>query len=111
MHLGKFVAEIKYRANEEIYNSLISAKDSKSILETLTDANVELVLLERVHRKTDAYRSEGGFNGSCVDGKVVQSIYEEFIIPLTKHVEVQYLLQRLSLDAEIEEDTFNGLES
>jgi chorismate mutase len=101
IHFGKFVAEAKY--NDPIlhhqYVQLINAKDKEGILQLLTDAVVEEKLLKRVRRKTTAYGkdytdSDKENEPLKISSEVIVEIYKDFIIPLTKQVEVEYLLIR-----------------
>ena len=108
IHYGKFVAESKFCSQTEKYTELIEAGDSKGIMELLTNSVVEAKILERVRRKARAYGSdyinEVGTAGDGqaestgqlkVDPELIVSLYKEFIIPITKEVEVLYLLRRL----------------
>jgi len=97
IHYGKFVAETKYRQDLEAYGRIIRDGDRAAILECLTDADVEARIYRRVERKAATY-------GRDVDGDVgvykispaeIAEIYRKWIIPLTKEVEVDYLLLRL----------------
>ncbi|KAJ1672458.1 chorismate mutase aro7, partial [Spiromyces aspiralis] len=119
IHYGKFVAESKFQ--DQKYNSkyieLIKAGDRNGILETLTNKQVEQKLLDRLRLKVTVYGQDlskkdvdlhGGVcsNDSAtkpkavpdnlrVDTSLVVDLYEKYIIPLTKEVEVEYLLCRL----------------
>lgn len=87
------------------YIRLIQAKDRDGIMELLTNRTVEAALLRRLRRKAMIYGhdiTEGGdivLDQETQDKKispdVVVDLYERFVIPLTKEVEVDYLLQRL----------------
>lgn len=87
------------------YIRLIKAKDREGIMELLTNRTVEAALLRRLRRKAMIYGHDITENGDIVldqetqDKKispdVVVDLYERFVIPLTKEVEVHYLLQRL----------------
>lgn len=88
-------------------------------MELLTNRTVEAALLRRLRRKALIYGSditetgevvtkeEGVVEGSPsrkIQADVVVDLYERFVIPLTKEVEVDYLLQRLD-GWQIPEDT------
>ena len=99
IHFGKFVAESKFQSDPEKYTELIQAGDRAGIGESITNMAVEKKVLERLRLKaltygTDpSYMTEGGQSKINVDQVV--SMYRDFVIPLTKEVEVEYLMQRL----------------
>lgn len=100
IHYGIFVAESKFRADESKYRQLIEAGDCTAIGESITNKAVERKVLERLRLKAETYGKDPSVsNGS--DGHVkinvdaVVSMYEDFVIPLTKEVEVEYLMRRL----------------
>ncbi|KAG0030605.1 chorismate mutase aro7 [Podila clonocystis] len=107
IHYGKFIAEAKFMdpTQQATYIRLIQAKDREGIMELLTNRTVEAALLRRLRRKAMIYGHDITENGDIVldqepqDKKispdVVVDLYERFVIPLTKEVEVDYLLQRL----------------
>lgn len=105
IHFGKFVAESKFRSERELFTKLITEKDIKGIEAAITKPEVELQILERIRHKADTYGadpqtilrwSEKG--SGKVDPEVIVSIYRDLIIPLTKDVEVDYLLRRLETE-------------
>ncbi|QLQ78881.1 hypothetical protein HG537_0B02290 [Torulaspora globosa] len=101
IHFGKFVAEAKYQNDKELYAKLIRAKDVNGITENITNAAVEEKILERLTLKADVY----GVDPTNKEGErritpeYLVKIYKEIVIPLTKEVEVEYLLRRLGDDA------------
>ncbi|GAB0495804.1 hypothetical protein MMPV_007110 [Pyropia vietnamensis] len=103
VHYGKFVAEAKFQEDPAAYTALVRAGDREGIWEALTNSAVEEVLLRRVRRKAMAYGGdvrdvpiEGAGEGKYkVDPAAIADIYREIIIPLTKKVEVDYLMQRV----------------
>ncbi|KAJ1548818.1 chorismate mutase aro7 [Cladochytrium tenue] len=110
VHFGKFVAEAKFQdpSTHDEYVRLIKAGDAAGIEALLTNEAVERRLLRRVRNKAAVYGQEITDNGAVsVGGKdldpqpvripldVVSDLYERHVIPLTKEVEVQYLLRRL----------------
>ncbi|KAL4930895.1 chorismate mutase ARO7 [Aspergillus undulatus] len=98
IHFGKFVAESKFQKEPERFVKLIKAEDRKGIDEAITNAQVELKVLERLALKAKTYGTDPGFpneSGSKIDVNAVQAMYKEYVIPLTKVVEVEYLMQRL----------------
>ncbi|KAG0264483.1 chorismate mutase aro7 [Mortierella polycephala] len=110
IHYGKFIAESKFQdpAQQETYIRLIKAKDREGIMELLTNRTVEAALLRRLRRKAMIYGhditekgdiilddDQNGNVSSKIHADVVVDLYERFVIPLTKEVEVDYLLKRL----------------
>ncbi|EEB05503.1 chorismate mutase [Schizosaccharomyces japonicus yFS275] len=98
IHYGKFVAEAKYRQNPELYKKLILARDIKGIEDAIVDKKQEQRVLDRLHYKAATYGrdpAEPDKPSDRVTADVVVSIYRDYVIPMTKKVEVDYLLQRL----------------
>ena len=98
IHFGKFVAESKFQSNPEKYRKLIKAGDREGIAESITNTAVERKVLERLRLKARAYGtdpSNNTGNASKINEDAVASMYRDFVIPLTKEVEVEYLMQRL----------------
>ncbi|KAK8028573.1 Chorismate mutase [Apiospora marii] len=103
IHYGKFVAESKFKSDPELYTRLIKAGDTDGIGESITNAAVEKQVLERLRIKAQAYgtdpsspdKGSGGDTFSKINVEAVVSMYRDFVIPLTKVVEVDYLMQRL----------------
>jgi chorismate mutase len=98
IHYGKFVAESKFLQDEISYKNLILKKDNAGIMELLTDQKVEDDLLERVEVKASAYGQDPKSPNPVykIKPQVIRKFYQDFIIPLTKKVEVMYLLERLN---------------
>lgn len=100
IHFGKFVAESKFRSDREKYIRLIKAEDREGIAESITNAAVEKKVLERLRLKAATYGRDpsipdGTEGGAKINVDAVVSMYKDFVIPLTKEVEVEYLMQRL----------------
>ncbi|PYH73065.1 chorismate mutase ARO7 [Aspergillus vadensis CBS 113365] len=98
IHFGKFVAEAKFQQETERFVKLIKANDRKGIDEAITKPEVELKVLERLALKAKTYGTDPGFqpeNGPKINVDAVVAMYKEYVIPLTKVVEVDYLMQRL----------------
>ncbi|KPM36232.1 hypothetical protein AK830_g10337 [Neonectria ditissima] len=100
IHFGKFVAESKFRSDEQTYIRLIKAEDREGIAESITNAAVEKKVLERLRLKALTYGRDpsipDGTDGHAkINVDAVVSMYQDFVIPLTKEVEVEYLMQRL----------------
>lgn len=97
IHFGKFVAEVKFQQNKDLYRDLIERQDITGIYEHITDHKTEQMILKRLKEKAEVYGIDPG--KSDKDRKLYSDclvkIYQDFIIPLTKNVEVDYLLRRL----------------
>ncbi|KAI0387983.1 chorismate mutase [Hypomontagnella monticulosa] len=99
IHFGMFVAESKFQSDPKNYTRMIKAGDRDGIGESITNAAVEKQVLARLGLKARTYGTDPSTNGSADHGKInveaVVSMYRDFVIPLTKEVEVEYLMQRL----------------
>ena len=104
IHYGKFVAESKFSADPTCFTSLISAQDTTAIMAAITNQQVEEEVLDRVHLKTTTYGRESDKTSDDfkVDPDLVRDIYAQWIIPLNKQVQVDYLMERLSSRRETE---------
>jgi chorismate mutase len=103
IHFGKFVAEVKFQSEPERMTELIQKRDAKGLDDAITNAAVERQVLERLATKARTYGRDpsAGANepsskeADKVDVDAVVAIYRDIVIPLTKEVEVEYLLARL----------------
>lgn len=99
IHFGKFVAESKFQSDPELYTRLIKAGDRDGIGESITNAAVEKQVLARLRLKAQTYGTDPSSTNTTGAGKInadaVESMYRDFVIPITKEVEVEYLMQRL----------------
>lgn len=100
IHFGKFVAEAKFQTEKERFTKLILAQDAQGIDEAITNSAVEAKVLDRLETKADTYGVDPTLRWSQrPQGKITPSvarrIYKDWVIPLTKKVEVDYLLRRL----------------
>lgn len=101
VHYGKFVAEIKFLEHPEAFIPYIQNRNRKALENLITKPDVEARLLKRLRTKASVYAQDfgpdgtprGGIGKIDVDGVV--DLYKLYIIPLTKDVEVDYLLARL----------------
>ena len=97
VHYGEFVAESKFRDQPEKYTGLIKAKDREAIWDLLTNQEVEDKLLRRVQLKAASYGQDPELMTG--DYKVhpdhIVELYRDWIIPLTKEVQVEYLMVRV----------------
>ncbi|XP_047327989.1 chorismate mutase 2 [Impatiens glandulifera] len=104
IHFGKFVAEVKFRDAPQDYEPAILNEDRNSLMKLLTFEKVEEMVKRRVEKKARVFGQEVNVdhNENIGEGKYkidpenVSHLYGEWLIPLTKVVEVDYLLRRLS---------------
>ncbi|PIM98013.1 Chorismate mutase [Handroanthus impetiginosus] len=105
IHYGKFVAEAKFRESPDVYKAAIKTQDRARLMDLLTYPAVEEAIKKRVEMKTRTYGQEVTVNG-CVENtnsspiykinpSLVADLYGVWIMPLTKQVQVEYLLRRL----------------
>ncbi|ORE06286.1 chorismate mutase [Rhizopus microsporus var. microsporus] len=100
IHFGKFIAESKFRSNPSEYIKLALAEDREKIDKLLTNKQVEAKVLERLHRKALVYgqtldeEQEGTSKHLRIPVELVVNLYKQWVIPLTKQVEVDYLIIR-----------------
>ncbi|RLM61272.1 chorismate mutase 2-like isoform X1 [Panicum miliaceum] len=108
INYGRYVAEVKFRGDQQTYTSLIQAKDRDALMKLLTSEAQEDIVKRRVEKKATVFGQsitsdgpiETGVNNNSgtnfkVDPSVVYKLYDQWVIPLTKQVEVEYLLHRL----------------
>ncbi|KAM0006179.1 putative chorismate mutase [Helianthus debilis subsp. tardiflorus] len=103
IHYGKFVAEAKFRASPDDYEAAIKAQDSKKLMDLLTYTAVEEAVQRRVETKAKTYGQVvcvGPTEAELepvykINPSLVADIYGDWIMPLTKEVQVEYLLRRL----------------
>lgn len=102
IHYGKFVAEVKFQEAPEDYEPAIRAQDRDALMKLLTFERVEEMVKRRVEKKARVFAQEVCLTDNDekkvnykIDPTVLPHMYEEWIMPLTKLVEVEYLLRRL----------------
>lgn len=103
VHTGKHVAEVKFRGEERaMFEEAIKTRDADKLLEAITHKAIEERLLKRVRLKAMTYgqditdMNEPPLNPTYkVQPEIISNLYRDFIMPLTKDVEVDYLLKRL----------------
>lgn len=95
-----FVSESKFRADPAAFVPPIRARDREALASLITKPAVEAILLKRVAQKAEIY-GQNLDQAHIVDetqrkiqSQEVVRLYKEFIVPLTKEVEVDYLLER-----------------
>jgi len=89
IHFGTFVAESKFQNNPIEYSQLVFAKDLDRIREKLRDLKIEDQILQRVSKKGKKYE---------VNPQFIHDFYRDKVIPLTIDIEIEYLIQRASLN-------------
>ncbi|GAA5856335.1 hypothetical protein JCM3766R1_002646 [Sporobolomyces carnicolor] len=104
IHCGMFVSESKFLENPAAFIPHIVTPNPGLLESLITKPAVEAALLVRLAKKARWYGAELGSDGEPVadkegelkvDVEQVVRLYREYIIPLTKEVEVEYLLHRL----------------
>jgi len=105
VHYGKFVSESKFLDKASAFIEHIQKSNRQALEALITKPDVEQKLLQRLRKKAATYAQDfapdGEFlkvptiNGSKIDVDGVVDLYESYIIPLTKEIEVDYLLHRL----------------
>ncbi|URD95019.1 chorismate mutase [Musa troglodytarum] len=102
IHYGKFVAEAKFQESPDVYEPAIMAQDSNQLMHLLTYESVETAIKQRVEAKVMIFGQEvtvGEKKGAPpvykIKPSLVAELYGNWIMPLTKEVQVEYLLHRL----------------
>ncbi|KAL5710574.1 Chorismate mutase 2 [Ranunculus cassubicifolius] len=101
IHYGKFVAEVKFRDDPQDYGTFIQTQDRDALMKLLTFEAVEEAVKRRVEKKASVFGQEVTLDDKGSEGKykvdpaVVSRLYGEWVMPLTKLVQVEYLLRRL----------------
>ncbi|KAL1291558.1 hypothetical protein HN51_060080 [Arachis hypogaea] len=103
IHYGKFVAEAKFQAAPDEYKAAIIAQDKDKLMELLTYPEVEEAIKRRVEMKAKTYGQEVVVNMKehktepvyKIKPRLIADLYSDWIMPLTKEVQVAYLLRKL----------------
>ncbi|XP_041022667.1 chorismate mutase 2-like [Juglans microcarpa x Juglans regia] len=102
IHYGKLVAEVKFRESPQDYEPAIRAQDRDALMKLLTFESVEEKVKKRVAKKAMVFGEDVTLDNKeakkgkyKVDPSAVSRLYAEWVMPLTKLVEVEYLLHRL----------------
>lgn len=111
IYFGLFVAESKFRTETAKATALIQARDREGLMAFVTKRDVELKNIQRVILKarTFAQNISAAEKGQLapistlsttykIDPEYIGTVFDEFLMPLTKEVEVEYLLARLDKD-------------
>lgn len=97
IHFGKFVAEAKFRSDPELYTRLIRENDIDGLMAKITNSAVEEKIMERLTIKAKVYGVDPTDVKSerRITPEYLVKIYKEIVIPITKEVEIEYLLRRV----------------
>ncbi|KAJ4884256.1 hypothetical protein Rs2_34349 [Raphanus sativus] len=104
IHYGKFVAEAMFREDPATYETAIREQDRTQLLRLVTYETVEEVIKKRLEIKARIFgqyiRINDPETGAAdpsykINPSLVGKMYGEGIMPLTKEVQVEYLLRRL----------------
>ncbi len=96
VHYGMFVAESKYRESKETFQAAIDAADRDQLMKLITHQRVEDAVIARIHKKATTYTAElrTAPVGFIPDPAAIATIYQRWIIPLNKEVQIAYLLEK-----------------
>ena len=96
VHFAQLVAESKYLDDPSTFDKNIKENNEDALMKLITNSKVEASVLKRVHKKATAYGQdpEAETDSSKINARIVTDLYSQWIIPLTKKVEILYLLQR-----------------
>ena len=97
-----FVSESKFRSDPAAFVPHIRSRNIDALSGLITKPAVEEVLLARVRQKADVYGQNldqtsthhPGPESRKIQSEDIVLLYQKFIIPLTKKVEIDYLLER-----------------
>ncbi|KAG8087537.1 hypothetical protein GUJ93_ZPchr0010g10978 [Zizania palustris] len=108
INYGRYVAEVKFTGDQQNYTTLIRNKDKDALMKLLTSEAQEDAVKRRVQKKATVFGrnvtldgpgetgdSNNGRASFKVEPAVVYKLYDQWVIPLTKKVELKYLLRRL----------------
>jgi chorismate mutase len=108
IYYGLFVAESKFRTDTDTATKLIKARDRDGLMAFITKPEVEVRNINRVILKAKAFSQDiasadaSQLHGQSsdatsykIDAEFVGTVFRDYIMPLTKDVEVDYLLARL----------------
>jgi len=107
IYYGLFVAESKFRTETEKARALIRAQDRDGLMAFITKPEVEaknvqrVILKARTFSQTISAAEENQLAPALslsttykVDPDFIGAVFREYLMPLTKDVEVEYLLKR-----------------
>lgn len=96
IHYGKFVAECKFRETPGRFEQAIEARDETALHALISHPEVERKVLDRVFHKTRLYTSELDTlpGATTLSPEEARHVYCDWIIPMNKSIQVEYLLLR-----------------
>jgi chorismate mutase len=100
-YLGKFVSESKFIDKPSAFIPHIQNPNRAALEALITKPEVELKLLHRLRKKAGTYAQDFALDGEALKDSVVNGsakidvdgvveLYESYIIPLTKEIEVSW---------------------
>lgn len=108
VYYGLFVAESKFRSETEKATALIRARDREGLMAFITKPEVEARNVRRVILKARTFSQNieaPVLNGQLapllenatykINPEYIGTVFRDFLMPLTRDVEVEYLLARL----------------
>ncbi|KAI6700506.1 hypothetical protein NL676_014830 [Syzygium grande] len=103
IHYGKYVAEAKFLAAPDDYRAAIIAQDRDRLMDMLTYPAVEETVKKRVEIKAKTFgqevivdvKGDEADQAYKIEPILIADLYGDWIMPLTKEVQVEYLLRRL----------------
>jgi chorismate mutase len=110
IYYGLFVAESKFRSEREKAEALIRARDREGLMAFITKPEVEARNIRRVILKARTFSQNIEAPGEAgqltptqenatykINPDYIGTVFRDFLMPLTRDVEVEYLLARLSV--------------
>lgn len=111
IYYGLFVAESKFRTETNKATALIKAGDRDGLMAFVTKPEVEAKNVQRVILKARTFSqnilaadsaslasNDASPTTYKINPEYIGTVFKDFLMPLTKDVEVEYLLARLSSD-------------
>lgn len=124
IHYGMFVSESKFRSAPSDFIPHIYSRNKEALAALITKPAVEAALLKRLAKKAAFYGQELDASGNPkttldqvekdnlkIDVEEIVALYRDYIIPLTKEVEVEYLLTRLDGLSQDDIDRLNAAQA
>ena len=110
LYIGKFVSESKFIDNPAAFIPHIQNPDRQALDALITKPEVERKLLQRLRKKATLYAQDFAPDGepvkdpgsSKIDVDGVVELYEHYIIPLTKEVEVRLFFSFVQANTNID---------